>query len=85
MLHLLTEYTECQAFFQSSELGPPTPLTNKRMLLLPLWVQGADTLACGGGDEVRGGEPNFDEGTDDTLVLYVLYCPSTDLLQYLLE
>jgi hypothetical protein len=33
---------------QSVELGPPTPSTQGDVAT-PLWVQGGDTLACGGG------------------------------------
>ncbi len=35
---------------QSSESGPPTPLTASECCPPPLWVQGGDTIACGGGD-----------------------------------
>jgi hypothetical protein len=55
---------------QSSELGP---LTCKRVLLRPLWIQGEDTHSLPG--EGVGG-PDSDEGTN-TLVLYTIYKPST--------
>jgi hypothetical protein len=35
--------------FQSSELGPPTPLSARECCSSLLWVQEGDTLACGGG------------------------------------
>jgi hypothetical protein len=46
---------------QLSELGPPHPLTRKRVLLPPLFPKVGDTFACGGrgwGDPIpRKGQP----------------------------
>jgi hypothetical protein len=34
------EYTECQAFYPVVRIGSPHPLTCKRVLFPPLWIQG---------------------------------------------
>jgi hypothetical protein len=45
----VTEYTQsARLSVQSVELGPPTSST-QGSVATPLWVQGGDTLACGGG------------------------------------
>jgi hypothetical protein len=64
--------------FQSSVLGPLTPLTRKGVLLPPprLGPRGETHLLGGSWEEVR--RPNSDEGID-SLVLYVYYNLSTIL------
>jgi hypothetical protein len=66
------EYTECQAFCPVIRIGS-TPHPHPSECCSPSWVQGGNTLACGGGGE---GGPNSDEGSD-TWVLYVSYNSST--------
>jgi hypothetical protein len=66
LLILLTP-TECQAFYPVVRIGSSHPLTRKEVLL-PLWVQGGNTLACG----VVSRGANSDEGTD-ILVPYSMY------------
>jgi hypothetical protein len=61
-----TEYTECQAFYALFPNCDPHPLHPQESVAPLLWVQGGDTLACGGGG-----------GGTDTLVPLVYYNPST--------
>ncbi len=64
----VTKLQSARLSIQSSELGPPNPLTHWRVLLPSplLWAQGGSFSLVG-----EGG-PNSDEGTA-TLVVYVYY------------
>jgi hypothetical protein len=56
-------------FLQSSELGPPPPLTRRRVCT-PLWFRRGVIPDCGRGD---GGGPNLNEGTDTVVLLVYMY------------
>jgi hypothetical protein len=59
---------------RSSELGPPTPLTRKSVLVPPpFWVQGGTHSLAGEG--VRG--PSSDDGQTLWYSRYTAYNPST--------